>query len=354
MKSLIATHMVALAAGTDMPEGAPEWVHLIPAGHFKGRDGRGPYDLADAKAVLAESEAAGLEPVIDYDHQTDLSAIKGVGGTAPAAGWIKQMEARADGIWAKVEWTAKGAAAIAAREYRYLSPVFLHTKAGRVIKVLRAALTNNPNLNLTALASQETDPSKLKPKGDDMEELLKELAAALGLPEDSDQEAIVAHARTLKEDGAARTDAIKAIAKAAGAKEDEDADKVVTAVQAAIEKAGKTDPDPGKFVPADVVTSLQAQVKELLADKSTQVVDQAIKDGKVTPANRDWALAYHAKDAEGFAKFVENQPAIVTAGDGAKGKPAGDGSLDADDMALCTALGLDPEEYKKTRATEAK
>jgi phage I-like protein len=351
MNVLIATHSVALPGDGQ----APDWVHLIPAGRFTGVDGRGPYSLKDVDAVLATSAPAGIDPVIDYDHQTDLAAVKGVGGTAPAAGWVKEFEARADGIWGRVEWTARAAAAIAAREYRYISPVFQHTKSGEVLKVLRAGLTNNPNLQLTALASQETDLSKLKPEGVPMEELLKELAGAFGLPEDSDRKAVVAHATQLVAGSSAQATAIAAMAKAAGAKEDAAPDAVVTAVQAAITKApAEVVPDPEKFVPAEVVTSLQAQVRELMGDKTTQVVDQAIKDGKVPPANRDWAIAYHSKDPEGFAKFLGGQPAIVTAGAAPGGKIDGEGPLDADDLAMCSAMGIDPEEFKKTRQKEVR
>lgn len=351
MNVLIATHSVALLGDGQ----APDWVHLLPGGRFAGVDGRGPYTLKDAAAVLAASGQGGIDPVIDYDHQTDLAAVKGVGGTAPAAGWVKELEARADGIWGRVEWTARAAAAIAAREYRYVSPVFQHTKSGEVLKVLRAGLTNNPNLQLTALASQETDPTKLQPEGETMEELLKELAGAFGLPEDSDQKAVVAHATQLVAGSSAQATAIAAMAKAAGAKEGDAPDAVVTAVQAAIAKApAEAAPDPEKFVPAEVVTSLQAQVRELMGDKTTQVVDQAIKDGKVPPANRDWAIAYHSKDPEGFAKFLGGQPAIVTAGAAPGGKVEGDGALDADDLAMCSAMGIDPEEFKKTRQKEVR
>ena len=34
---------------------APDWVHLFPAGHMTGRDGR-EFDLADPQAIIAEQE----------------------------------------------------------------------------------------------------------------------------------------------------------------------------------------------------------------------------------------------------------------------------------------------------------
>lgn len=352
MTLLMATHAAPLAG--DAAGLAPEWVHLIPAGAFAGRDGRGPYVLKDAEAVVAASIRQGLDAVIDYDHQTDLSAVKNVGGTAPAAGWITALEARADGIWGKVEWTDKGAAAVAAREYRYISPVFLHTRKGEVKAVLRAGLTNNPNLHLTALAAQET---KLQSEGDDMEELLAELAAALGLPEGSDQAAVVAGVTALATSANAATTAIATMAQAAGVEPANDPAETATAVQAAVTAMGKRGtgaPDPNKFAPIEVVTSLQAQVKTLMDERAAGVVDQAIKSGKVPPANRDWAVAYHAKDPEGFASFLEGQPAILMPG----AKPGarvetGDGALDADDMAVCSAMGLTPEEFTAMRKKEA-
>ena len=74
---------------------------------------------------------------------------------------------------------------IRSREYRYLSPVFQHIGDGRITRILRAALTNNPNLELTALAAAE---------GTDMD-LQTELRQLLTLPEDADEAAILASAR---------------------------------------------------------------------------------------------------------------------------------------------------------------
>jgi phage I-like protein len=350
MTLLMATHAAPITG--DAAGQAPEWVHLIPAGAFAGRDGRGPYVLKDAEAVVAASIRQGLDAVIDYDHQTDLSAVKDVGGTAPAAGWITALEARADGIWGRVEWTGKGAAAVAAREYRYISPVFLHTRKGEVKAVLRAGLTNNPNLHLTALAAQET---KLQSEGDDMEELLAELAAALGLPEDSDRASVVSGVTALTTSANASTSAIALMAQAAGVEAAPDPTETATAVQAAFTAAKASgNPDPNKFAPIEVVTSLQSQVKTLMDERATGVVDQAIKSGKVPPANRDWAVSYHAKDPQGFAKFLEGQPAILMPGAKPGSKvETGDGVLDADDMAVCSAMGLTPEEFTAMRKKEA-
>jgi len=50
-----------------------------------------------------------------------------------------------------------------AREYRYVSPVFqFDPKDGSVTRLLRAGLTNNPNLHLTAIAASCTASADAK------------------------------------------------------------------------------------------------------------------------------------------------------------------------------------------------
>src|SRR5579863_8508686 len=144
-------------ATSDSPANAsaPEWIELLPAGVFFGRDGRGPFRLDDPAAVIASTTAlqmnAGLP--IDYDHATDFGAPEG--RRAPAAGWIRELAVRAGALWGRVEWTARAADSIVAHEYRYVSPVFqFDPKTGAVTRILRAGLTNNPNLHLTAIAAR--------------------------------------------------------------------------------------------------------------------------------------------------------------------------------------------------------
>lgn len=47
---------------------------------------------------------------------------------------------------------------IAAREYRYLSPAFLHDDAGVITRLKSAGLLHHPALHLTALASRGQTP----------------------------------------------------------------------------------------------------------------------------------------------------------------------------------------------------
>src|SRR5215472_11562251 len=151
---LITTTLLSTLAVTIDSDEAPDWVKLIPAGEFSAVDGRGPFENSDPDSIVAASIAkmpqVGL--VLDYDHSTDLAAPEG--RPAPAAGWLKQFKVEQGAIFARIEWTADAAEAVKEKKYRYVSPVFEHSKDGKLERILRAALTNNPALiNLPALAS---------------------------------------------------------------------------------------------------------------------------------------------------------------------------------------------------------
>jgi phage I-like protein len=129
--------LAATALPTPAKGGAPEWVHLIPAGDMQARDGR-RFWLSNPRAVVLNSIDPKADLPIDYEHQSE-TPDKRSNGPIPAAGWIKQLEARADGIWGRVTWTERAAAMIAAREYRYLSPTLIVRPGDKSIVRLRSA-----------------------------------------------------------------------------------------------------------------------------------------------------------------------------------------------------------------------
>lgn len=380
-----AHNSMPLAAG---PAGAaPQWVQLLPAGTFTGRDGAGPYSLDDPQAVIAATlaAAAGADLPIDYDHQILWSQKNGQ--PAIAGGWCKEFQAREDGVWARVEWTPVAAARIAAREYRYLSPVFWHDASGRIIRIEHAALTNVPNLELEAIASRSPNGGEMDPK------LFAALLATLGLPADAKAEQIVAHAKALVEDGRATREVLAVMAKdmrlpenaspkdvsAAWSDFSRNVDELFGAVAEltglspsdrrlsahAKELLGKrgqaatADPDPTKWAPVSELQAVASRLKALedgqAQEKATEAVEAAMKAGKVTPKNKKWALGYASKDLEGFNAFVEGAPVIVKPGQEGPGgqPPAADGQLGDVDLAVCSRMGLDPEEFKKHRQQEA-
>lgn len=135
-----------------------QMVHLLPFGAIVGRDGRSFY-LGDPEKIISIFNNNNIDLVIDYEHQTEFAAKNGQ--PAPAAGWIKDLEMRDNGIWGLVEWTEKARQMIENKEYRFISPVMTYSRtSGEVMRLLHAGLTNKPNLELTALSSQQHDTQK--------------------------------------------------------------------------------------------------------------------------------------------------------------------------------------------------
>jgi len=132
--------------------GTSKEIRILPAGVFRANDGR-PVGLAGWRidAAIAASIASDLatrdELVIDYDHQSLLK--KENGQPAPAAGWFSQVVWReGEGLFAvNIKWTDKARQMIAAREYRYVSPVFVFDdQTGDIQRLVGLALTNTPAL----------------------------------------------------------------------------------------------------------------------------------------------------------------------------------------------------------------
>ncbi|WP_326523955.1 phage protease [Sphingomonas sp.] len=140
---------------------APRWVHLLPTGAVNTRDGRGPYRIPDPTAVITASMPAGRKLVLDENHATDLAAPRG--GAAPAHGWITELQARGDGIWGRVDWVDPESRIW--KRYNGVSPVIAHRKDGTILQVLRASLTNTPNLaglnSLHSYQAKSAEPSSI-------------------------------------------------------------------------------------------------------------------------------------------------------------------------------------------------
>lgn len=343
---------------------APEWVHLTPAGSFSGADGRGPFKLEDAEDVIRNSMAAG-RLAIDENHAIDVAGPKGQ--PSPARGWIVEMQARPDGLWGRVEWTGAGADLLRDKAYRGISPVIVaREKGGQVVKLLRAALTNDPNLTLTTLHSRS-----------DSMDFTAKLRQTLGLPADATEDAMLTSVSAHALAGATLGKVSAALGLAADAKSDDivagaaakaaDAGKLV-AIAAHCKAAGL---ELEKLTPSELQTqlmargsgseaelrqtviSLQARIDTLSADqareKATAFVDAAIANGKPIRPLRDHYIARHQKDATAVETEV-NGLVSIHAGGVVKPPRAENGALDADEQNVVALMGLDPKKFAESKA----
>lgn len=333
---------VAIAACVGLiPEALGGSARLIPAGVFRARDGRPAgiegwrIDGEIAQRVIARAAARVDDMVIDYEHQTLHAETNGQ--PAPAAGWFHKLEWRDDGLYVvDLRWTPPAKAAIDAEQYRYLSPVFHYDrKTGEVLEVLMAAVTNHAAVDgLTDLVARAAARFNIDPQEEDtVKELMIKL---LGLKEDASDMDVETAVVALK----AKAD-----------KSDENA----TAL-AALKAQTTSEPDPAKYVPVGVVTELQGQIATLSAQVTGREVDEliagAIEDGKLLPAMETWARDLGKKDVAALKAYIASAVPVAalkgtqTGGKGQGG--GGDGDLDEAALAVCTQMGIDPTEYKKT------
>jgi phage I-like protein len=214
-----------------------------------------------------------------------------------------------------------------AREYRYVSPVFqFDPKDGCVTRLLRAGLTNNPNLHLTAIAASRTAAASTKDER--MEFLTEELRELLNLEGGATVAEIVAKVRELRAT----------------------ADRVVSS---AATEAHARDHDPAHYVAMSeyerALTEINALKVERVREHAAHTVEEAIRAGKIVPAQREWAISYCAADARGFQAFAAKQPSIVGASVGLAGEPPADrraaGGLNAAELSICSQLGLKHSEF---------
>ena len=335
-----AGESIAYARVLELPAEPPEWVDLLAQGEIEARDGR-RWTLADAAAVLAASRtrAGSTDLAIDWEHQGHHTATNGQ--PAPAGGWIKELRVEGGVIQGRVDWTGRAADQIRSREYRYLSPTFLFDKNTKRVRALTGAgLTNNPALDLPALATDQPEADELM-----NDEQLKKLREALGLAADADVPAILAAVAVMATNSAA----LAKVAEKVGLAKDAAGEAILAAAHKA--------PAAGEFVPRSEYDALAARLTTLETEttdgKATAAVDAAIEDGKVTPAQREWALGYARPDAEGFAKYVEATPAIVRPGRTGAGAPGSQGdpeaALTADELATCRMIGVTAEQFKESR-----
>lgn len=361
--------------GSQVGASVPTEFQVFPYGRVE-LQGQDPV-IVDEEAmeeVIKRFEKRGLDMVIDYEHQT-LHDVQ-----APAAGWVKRLVNKGkEGLWAVVEWTDHARQYLANREYRYYSPVFAVSKEGRrLVALANIALTNAPKMNWIRpiVAKQGAEPNFRK-EGRKME-VVRRLARLLGLSDDATEEQVVEAVTTkLKDLGAARGSGLSVVAKALGLKEDAGEEQVLDAIKArrpgdegavasreVLEALGLDEGASRSEIIATIhalkqTPNLIERVAKLEKDRAQrekeELVNAALKAGKITPAQREWAEDYAMKDPEGFRIFISKAPTIIPLGDAhlakEKGKKA-DG-LDELQLQINKMLGITDEAWKRYNPAHA-
>lgn len=155
MASLPLEARVPLTLGAD--GAAPDWIMWMPGGEHTitaSRAGRPvtlrmrvtAEDAARAQASLANLLAGRQRPYFDFDHEN-----------GPASAWPLEFawrERPEPGIWARVEWSEAGRAAVAGKVYRAFSPKWFPTDADpagvAAVPLNAGGLVNDPAFSAIA------------------------------------------------------------------------------------------------------------------------------------------------------------------------------------------------------------
>lgn len=320
-------------------------IQIFPAGRFDAprgaMAGSGPWQINGviAARLIAQLSARKNAIAIDYEHQTLKSAENGQ--PAPAAGWLSPAAfewREGQGLYAvSPEWTAAASRYIEQHEYRYLSPVFAYDrKTGEVLDLLHVALTNTPAIDgmdeLTLQAAAKFALSTTQPQEPVMEQLL----TLFGLkPDATEAEAVAALTQLQTQVTDLKT-------------------QLATAQQAVAAAKAET-PDTALAA----MKGMQSELAALRAQVETREIDElvtaALSAGKLVPAQEEWARNLGKTNLAALKGYIDTaQPIAALKGlqtDGKRFDEPGGSALTAEQIAVCTQLRVDPEEYKKTLAS---
>ncbi len=338
-------------------------LQVTPAGRFKPRDGREMkvpswnIDAALATAVIQRFAQKKTPPVVDYEHQTLWKEENGQ--PAPAAGFFRSLEWReGQGLFAQVELTARAKQYIADGEYRYFSPVFLFDGVtGDVLDLQMGAFTNNPAVDgMQALTERAAATFQLTfdhPNEETLvNPLLKAVLAALGLAETTTEEQAIA-ALT------AHTTDLGSLRKQLGLDEAAACSAMLAACTGLKAKAAAA-VDPAKHVPVTIVDELKGEIAALtarLGERDQADLDSEIKaaleDGRLHKSMEPWARELGKSNRASLTAYLSTaKPIAALSGSQTRGEapvPDEKTGLTADELAVCTAMGITVEAFKAAK-----
>jgi len=244
-----ALHSAALSGDT-----VPDRVLLAPWGQVESTHGSFIVDDEAARMTVEAFDEHGTDLPIDYEHQTLGGTYASPTGKAPAAGWVKRLAAEPGvGLVAEIEWTDQAVKTLAAKEYRYLSPVAIIRKSDRkLVAIHSAALTNKPAIvGMEPIVNRADADSGL-----DDHDPLTALRSELGLADDSDPNTVLI-------------------------------------------AAGRQ------------LVDLRSDARKRHVD---ELIREAMRAGKLVEAQRSWAEALAAREEGLFDEWLRSAPVVVSPG----------------------------------------
>lgn len=332
----------------------PDTIHLMPVGEWNGHP-QGPIEITVGmlQQIVENFGRFPLDIPIDYEHATESF----VSDPAPAAGWIKELELRPDGLWGHVEWTDRGREYIEKREYRYLSPAWAtnaaHPETGAEIgpMLVSAALTNRPFFSeLTPLAAKHGRTRTM---------LSQDALAALGLDEKATDEQISEALLTQHQEHTKAVEQVRQELEELKANQSDPGEENpqlpddVREVFDLAEEATVDDLRAAKLTLAQGDPELQNRVAAIEArqqhEKIEALLDRYIQEGKLTKANVEDAYKLAASNIDLFRATFDNAPRLNINADLTGNDPATTADekyvMTAADKQVAELLGISADDF---------
>ncbi|WP_250278785.1 phage protease [[Clostridium] colinum] len=313
-----------------------EEIKILPLGEVKTTKGNFYVDEQSVNAMKEYFKRRGLDIVVDYEHQS-LSDKKALAG-----GWIKDFYIKDNCVVAKVEFTDVAKQEIENKQYKYLSPtVFL--KNGKPIRLHSVALTNTPAIdNMYPLFLSED--LKIELEGDDIKMDIKKILDFLGLNENATEEEVIKKIEELKDNEIAKENLNNEIQLSSN--------KEVISILGLKENATNEEINNALLnLKNNTVSKTEfLALKEEMAKKEiNNILDEALKIGKIVPAQRDSFMKLALSDRNTFDEIMKNQKIVSPIGVTYSDKLTEEGKkeLEGIELQACKDFGLTEEDYKK-------
>lgn len=320
--SLTRTQLRLTALGGNVPSGViplPNKLLILKWGEATDLEGRPVIVNATTLSELAANQKKhGFEEVaLDFNHSTVKPLAEAEQGKPIYVGGYGTLSVvEGEGVYYHpTSWTPDGESAYTGRHYRDLSATIARNDKNEVTFIHSVALCRNGQIDgITAFSAPSTIPSTNQDNTMQADnKYLALLLTILGLPTDATDEQITAAADTF------------------GKKE-------------------KAEDTPAAAAPENV-EPLSAVMSRLDAMERMQIVDAATREGKVIPLS---AEQISATPATTLRDMVSKLPVTVPLSAAGVPRPGSATpavtALSAEELTICTKLGITPEDFKQVNA----
>lgn len=239
-------------------------IKILPLGNVSTTKGNFVVDEISLNSIINTFKQRGLDIVIDYEHQSVSNNM------AIASGWIKELFVEDDCLVGLAEWTKQAQEQIEKRQYKYLSPT-LYLKNNRAVRLHSVALTNTPAID------------KMYPLflSDKLERNVEMVAV----------------------------NTINTIIEVLGLEENVTDDIIIDTIQQLVNASKDNEISLNKDTPE--VLALKEEIRELKENENKKeidnILDDAIRVGKIVPAQRNGFKKIALVDKEAFKEVIKSQ-----------------------------------------------